>query len=55
MRMHWLRRSFITGFFVTVPLIVSVAALVWGFRVVDGVTAPLYSGCLAGTSRALDC
>lgn len=38
----WLRRRFITGFFVTVPLIVSVAALVWGFRVVDGVTAPLY-------------
>jgi len=38
----WLRRRFITGFFVTVPLIVSVAALVWGFGVVDGVTAPLY-------------
>jgi uncharacterized membrane protein len=38
----WLRRRFITGFFVTVPLIVSVAALVWGFRVVDGVTGPLY-------------
>ena len=24
--MHWLRRSFITGFFVTVPLFISVAA-----------------------------
>jgi uncharacterized membrane protein len=34
--MHWLRRSFITGFFVTVPLVVSVAALVWIFQVVDG-------------------
>lgn len=42
----WLRRRFITGFFVTVPLIVSVAALVWGFRVVDGVTAPLYERLL---------
>ena len=29
---HWLRRRFITGFFVTVPLIISVAALVWIFR-----------------------
>ena len=38
----WLRRRFITGFFVTVPLIVSVAALVWGFGVIDGVTAPMY-------------
>lgn len=38
----WLRRRFITGFFVTVPLIVSVAALVWGFGVIDGFTAPLY-------------
>jgi uncharacterized membrane protein len=42
----WLRRRFITGFFVTVPLIVSVAALVWGFRVIDGVTAPLYQQLL---------
>ena len=42
----WLRGRFITGFFVTVPLIVSVAALVWGFGVVDGVTAPLYQRVL---------
>jgi uncharacterized membrane protein len=39
--MGWLRRSFITGFFVTVPLIISVAALVWIFQVVDGVTEPV--------------
>lgn len=39
--MQWLRRSFITGFFVTVPLIVSVAALVWAFRVVDDFATPL--------------
>ena len=44
--LSWLRRRFITGFFVTVPLIVSVAALVWGFGVVDGVTAPLYQRLL---------
>jgi uncharacterized membrane protein len=38
---HWLRRSFITGFFVTVPLIISVVALVWGFRFLDQISAPL--------------
>jgi uncharacterized membrane protein len=36
----WLRRRFLTGFFVTVPLIISVAALVWIFQVVDGATRP---------------
>jgi uncharacterized membrane protein len=40
--MQWLRRSFIAGFFVTVPLFVTVAALIWLFRVVDGLTTPLY-------------
>jgi uncharacterized membrane protein len=39
--MSWIRRSFITGFFVTVPLIISVAALVWIFQVVDGFTVPI--------------
>ena len=39
--MQWLRRSFIAGFFVTVPLVISVAALVWIFGIIDGVTAPL--------------
>jgi len=37
----WLRRSFIAGLFVTVPLFVSVAAFVWTFRVVDGLTTPM--------------
>jgi len=37
----WLRRRFITGFFVTVPLVISVAALVWTFRFVDDATRPL--------------
>ena len=39
--MQWLRRSFLTGFFVTVPLIVSVAALVWAFRLVDDFATPI--------------
>lgn len=40
--MSWLRRSFITGFFVTVPLVVSVAAILWMFRIIDGLTQGLY-------------
>jgi uncharacterized membrane protein len=39
--MSWLRRSFIAGFFVAVPLFISVAALVWIFQVVDSVTEPI--------------
>jgi uncharacterized membrane protein len=39
--MQWLRRSFITGFFVTVPLVVSVAALVWAFRFIDDFATPI--------------
>ena len=45
--MQWLRRSFLAGFFVTVPLVISVAALVWIFGIIDGFTAPL-------ARRALD-
>jgi uncharacterized membrane protein len=37
----WLRRTFITGFFVTVPLFISVAALIWLFQLVDDATRPL--------------
>jgi uncharacterized membrane protein len=39
--MQWLRRSFLAGFFVTVPLVISVAALFWIFGIIDGFTAPL--------------
>lgn len=39
---QWLRRSFIAGFFVTVPLFISVAAVVWLFRVIDGLVGPVY-------------
>jgi uncharacterized membrane protein len=44
--MLWLRRSFITGFFVLVPLFISVAAFIWIFNVVDGLTTPLYDRLL---------
>jgi uncharacterized membrane protein len=44
--MAWLRRSFLTGFFVTVPLFISVAAFIWIFGVVDGFTTPLYDRVL---------
>ncbi len=40
--MPWLRRNFITGFFVTVPLVISVAAFIKIFDVVDELTTPLY-------------
>lgn len=45
--MAWLRRSFLAGFFVTVPLIISVAALVWIFGIIDSFAAPL-AGRLLG-------
>jgi uncharacterized membrane protein len=44
--MFWLRRSFIAGFFVVVPLFISVAAIIWVFGVVDGLTTPLYDRVL---------
>ncbi len=44
--MLWLRRSFITGFFVLVPLFISVAAFIWIFNVVDGLTTPFYDRLL---------
>jgi uncharacterized membrane protein len=41
--MQWLRRSFIAGFFVTVPLFISVAAFLWLFRLIDGFVGPFYA------------
>jgi uncharacterized membrane protein len=38
---QWLRRSFLAGFFVTVPLVISVFALWWIFGIIDSFTAPL--------------
>lgn len=46
MVMQWLRNSFIAGFFVMVPLIISVAAFIWIFQVVDGFVGPLYAEVL---------
>lgn len=45
---NWIRRNFIAGFFVTVPLVISVAALVWIFRLIDGLVGPLYEAWLPG-------
>ncbi len=36
-----LRRWFVAGFFVTVPLVLSVAALVWLFGLADALTSPI--------------
>src|SRR3954452_2029071 len=44
--MQWLRRSFIAGFFLLVPLFISVAAFIWIFNVVDGLTTPFYDQLL---------
>jgi uncharacterized membrane protein len=42
----WLRRRFVTGFFYAVPLIISVAALLWIFDVLDSLTGPVYARLL---------
>jgi uncharacterized membrane protein len=39
----WLRRRFLAGFFVTVPLVISVAAFVWIFGLIDGFVGPWYA------------
>ena len=38
--MQWFRRSLLAGFFVTVPLIVSVVSLIWLFQWIDGLMGP---------------
>ena len=42
--MSWVRRRLLTGFFVSVPLIISVAALMWIFGIIGSLTAPLAVG-----------
>ena len=39
--MLWLRRSFLAGLVVTVPLLITAVTLVWMFRFIDGVARPL--------------
>src|SRR6478735_11835092 len=39
--MSWLRRRFLTGLAVTVPLLITVVTLVWTFRFIDSVAKPV--------------
>ena len=39
---QWLRTRFLAGFFVLVPLAISVYALVWIFGIIDGLLAPVF-------------
>jgi uncharacterized membrane protein len=48
-----LRRTFLAGIIVTVPLIVSLVALVWIFQVVDEVATPLSTRVLGRTVPGL--
>jgi uncharacterized membrane protein len=45
----WIRRRLLTGFFVSIPLVISVFALVWIFGIIDGLTAPLAARVLGHT------
>ena len=38
---QWIRTRLLAGFFVSVPLVISVAALVWIFGIIGDLTAPL--------------
>ena len=44
---QWLRRRFLAGFFITVPLFISVAALYSIFGIIDGFLAPLTNRVLS--------
>jgi uncharacterized membrane protein len=44
--LQWVRRRFIAGFFITVPLFITVAAFIWIFGIVDGLTGPFYQRLL---------
>jgi uncharacterized membrane protein len=46
---QWLRRNFLAGLFVMIPLVVSVVALVWVVRFVDRLTQPLAVRLFEGT------
>jgi len=39
--LNYLRRRFVAGFFVTVPLALSIAALIWIFGIADDLTSPI--------------
>jgi uncharacterized membrane protein len=53
---QWLRRRFITGFFVTVPLVLSAAAIIWVFgwadRLTGGFSERVFGRHIAGLGLA---
>jgi len=51
--MGWLRRTFLTGIIVMVPLIVSLVTLVWIFGTVDAVATPVAARLLGRTVPGL--
>jgi uncharacterized membrane protein len=57
--MSWLRRTFVTGFFVMVPLVVSVVAIVWLFgwadRLTSGITARMGLEHIRGLGIVVTC
>ncbi len=50
----WIRRRLLAGFFVSIPLIISVAAMVWIFGIIVGLTAPLAEPVLGEELTALE-
>jgi uncharacterized membrane protein len=50
----WLRRRLLAGFFVSVPLIISVVAMIWIFGIIDSLTAPLASQVLGEQPTAYE-
>ena len=51
--MGWLRRRFLAGLLVTIPLVISVAALYWIFGIIDSFVAPLVTWVLEPEATAL--
>ena len=51
--MSWLRRTFLTGIIVTVPLIVTLVTLVWIFQFVDAIATPVSTRLLGRTVPGL--
>lgn len=51
--MAWLRRTFLTGIIVTVPLIVTLVTLVWIFQFVDAIATPVSTRVLGRTVPGL--
>jgi uncharacterized membrane protein len=49
---QWLRRRFLAGFFVTVPLAISVFALYWIFGIIDSFAAPFVTWILRVSPEA---